>query len=133
VAEISAELSAATGTNPDNIVGEMRNAQATLYQDGKPSATLTADRVLPDTRKRTITARGNARVQSLNAADGIPSSLRADSLVWDYDRNNITGRGDVVYTKQDVITIPATYFNGDTSLLKYELQNESDSPVIGKF
>lgn len=133
VAEISADSGAATGTNVDNIVGEMKNAQATLYQKGKPVATLTADKVIPDTQKRTITASGNAKVQSVDAADGIPSVLKANTLVWAYDQNNITGRGNVEYTKRGVITIPATFFTGDASFRQYKLLNETSSPVVGKF
>ncbi|MBC8135737.1 MAG: LPS export ABC transporter periplasmic protein LptC [Fibrella sp.] len=130
VAEISAESGAATGAGADDVAGEMKKARAILYQNGKPVATLTADKLQPDTRTRKITGSGNVRLVSRSTPDGIVSSVRADHMVWEYDRNQIHGTGNVLVTQGDLARIPGTAIDADTALQTVTMTGGS-APITG--
>ncbi|MBC7808736.1 MAG: hypothetical protein H7145_21590 [Akkermansiaceae bacterium] len=133
VADVAAESGAGTIGTADDALGQLRDGKATLYHKGKAVATLTADKVTGDRKTHRLTAVGNAKVQVLNSSDGIPSHLKANEIVWDYDADRVTGRGDVVYTKENVISFPATYFTGDTRLERFQSRNDSSTPIKGTF
>lgn len=130
VAEITAESGAATGTGEDDAIGEMRNARATLYRDGVPAATMTANKLEPDTRTRTITGTGNVRLVAEKTSDGVVSTVRADRMVWQYDRNKIHGTGNVLVTHGNVARIPGTTIDADTSLRIVKMTGGT-APITG--
>lgn len=132
VAEISAESGAATGANAADAVGEMKNAKAILYQNGKAVATLTANKLQPNTKTRTVTGIGNVLLRSMNAPDGIVSTLRADRMVWEYDRDKIHGTGNVLVTHGDMVQMPGIAIDADTALQTVRMTG-GDAPITGTF
>ncbi len=132
VAEIMAESGAATGAGADDAVGEMRNARATLYRDGVPAATMTANKLEPDTRTRTITGTGNVRLTSRTLFNGVVTAVRADRMVWEYDRDKIHGTGNVLVTHGDTVRMPAIAIDADTALQTVNMTG-GGAPITGTY
>ncbi len=130
VADVTGESGAATGGNGLNTLGEIRNGKATLYQRGKPSATLTADTLLADSDRQRVTANGNVLVRSQSDAGGGVGTLQADHVVWEYEQGQIVGTGHVVLTREDSIRVHAVRLVADTALQTVDLIGEEE-PTLG--
>ena len=94
----------------ENATIELRGVKAGLYHDGKPASSLSAERVVADSRKQEIRAAGGVRITS---SDG--SSAQCERVVWKSSENKLFGSGGVKLTKGNV-TITAERFEADTSL-----------------
>jgi len=111
-------------------VGTLRDGTATLYQAGKPVATLTAETITADRAKRTVTGRGNVVVRSLTQKEA--TSVRADTMVWEHDTDRITGRGHVLLTRAPDARLPGERFEADTRIRRFTLFG-SGEPATGTF
>jgi len=110
-------------------LGALKDGRATLYQDGKPLATLTADTITADRAKRTVTGRGGVTVRSLGQEE--TTTVRADTITWEYDKNTLVGRGNVLLTRNPgVARVPAERFEANTALRTLTLHG-SGEPATG--
>jgi len=109
------------GTGDGMTFGELTKGRATLYRDGKAVATLTADKMKADNKTRILTATGNVLVRSRNDTDGTPKSVRADTMRWDHDKNQITGDGHVVLAYGATVQIPGRSFVADTAIQSFDV------------
>ena len=110
--------------------GTLLNGTATLYQEGKPAATMRADKVEADQAKRTVTGRGNVVVKSLQSAES--PAIRADEMTWSFDKNKVRGRGKVLVTREPDWNIPAESFEADTQVREVTLFGKG-APATGSF
>ncbi|MBC8142325.1 MAG: LPS export ABC transporter periplasmic protein LptC, partial [Armatimonadetes bacterium] len=133
VAQIRAESGAATGATGADTLGELTKGTATLFQNNKAVATVTADKMKADQAKRTLTATGNVITRSLRTDAVALDTLRADTVLWNYDTDRITGRGNVTLSKANVWSIPATSFSGNTDLQNFLLTNDGEKQAVGNF
>ncbi len=108
----------AKGNSTKEVVVQKGNA--TLYQKGKAVATLTANNLTAHTDTRTIEANGNVITKSLTQA-GSPT-IRADKMLWEHDKNLLTGSGHVLVTAEPAYSLPAESFTADTKLSHYRLK-----------
>jgi hypothetical protein len=113
----------------DGLGGTLRDAEATLYRDGKPAATLVAEEIAyRQTPKITITGRGGVVARSL-AEKGAPT-VRADRMVWHPDENQIRGDGNVRVTYGPGSTLSGTSFVADTRLKRVKILGGNDPSQI---
>lgn len=101
---------AVASTDAQSARVELLGVKATLYQNGRPASSLSAERVVADSRIKEISASGNVIVTS---ADG--SSAQSERVVWRSSANKLVGLGGVKLIKGNV-TITADRFEADTSL-----------------
>ena len=101
---------AAASADSDSARVELRGVQAGLFQKGKPASSLSADRVVADSRNKEVTATGGVTITS---RDG--SSAQCERAVWKSSENKLLGSGGVKLTKGNV-TITADRFETDTGL-----------------
>ena len=113
------------GTGDGNTFGELTKGRATLYRDGKAVATLTADKMKADNKTRVLTATGNVLVRSRNDTDGTPKSVRADTMRWEHDKNQITGEGNVMLSYGTTVQIPGRSFVADTAIQSFDVTGNS--------
>lgn len=118
------------GTQSGSIVGSLSAGTATLYQEGKPAAKLTADSIRADKDTRIVTATGNAKVTSL-ALPNTPA-IRADTMTWRYETGTITGSGNVLVTRKPDLRVPGASFSADTRLRSFTL-NGGAGAATGTF
>ena len=95
----------------ERAVVELQGVRAHLYRQGKVASTMTADRVVADSRSREVRATGGVRVSAPGA------SAASDRLVWKARQDKLFGAGGVVMTRGN-LTIKARTFQADTSLKK---------------
>jgi LPS export ABC transporter protein LptC len=128
-----ATLFAATADfNPrdeENIV-TVHGGKATLYDQGQPAATLSADSVTADRKARTITGTGNVVAHSLTEK-GSPT-VRADKMVWQHDTRVINGSGNVVITAEPDYRLYGDSFKADTRLRRFSVQVGGGAPATGR-
>lgn len=103
---------AVASTDSENARVELLGVKASLYQNGKRASSLSAERIVADSRTKEITASGSVKVTS---ADG--SSAWSERAVWKSSENKLIGLGNVKLTKEN-ITITADKFEADTALKK---------------
>ncbi len=118
-----------------DVAGALVNGVATLYQNGKPAATLAADRINADRATKTVVAVGNVRVKSLaqtGDTSGAQTTARADTATWRYGENKIVGTGNVVIARGDEINLPGKSFVADTAIRTFTLVG-SGAPATGTF
>ncbi|MES2463231.1 MAG: LPS export ABC transporter periplasmic protein LptC [Armatimonadota bacterium] len=118
------------GAQPGGVVGSLSGGTAVLYQEGKPTAKLTADSVRAEQESRTVVARGNATVTSL--ADPSSPAIRADTMTWRYDTGTITGVGNVLITRKPDLRVPGKSFSANTRLNSFTL-NGGAGPATATF
>ncbi|GAB4468470.1 MAG: hypothetical protein OHK0029_40870 [Armatimonadaceae bacterium] len=129
IAEVAAKEA---GLSPakEGAFATVSRGTATLYRNGAPAATLTADRVSADEQAQTVQAQGNVLVEALQG-EGTPT-LRADKVVWQYKADTITGSGNVLATMKPEWRIPARSFQADTRLQRVQIEGNGQ-PATGKF
>ena len=129
IAEVTAKAGSVgpgkAGTPTGAVVGALNKGTAILYQEGKPSAKLTADSLQADKDTRTVVATGNAVVTSL--ADPNTPAIRADTMTWKYDPGTIHGTGNVLVTRKPDLRVPGASFTADTRLRKFTLKGGAGS------
>ena len=103
---------AVASTDSESARVELLGVQASLYQNGKRASSLSAERIVADSRNREIRASGSVKITS-----GEGSSALAERVVWRSSENKLLGSGDVKLTKGNV-TISADKFEADTALKK---------------
>ena len=113
IAEVSGDSAGLTPVGKSQEVSVTRG-KATLFKDGKPAATVSADRLTADNLSRILKATGGVVVRSLEQ-EGTPTA-RADTVTWEHDRDRIHGTGGVKVTADTGWEIPAASFTGDTEL-----------------
>lgn len=101
---------AVASTDGENARVELLGVKAVLYQDGKHASSLSAERIVADSRTKQIRASGNVEITS---ADG--SIAQCERAVWKSGENKLLGSGGVRLTKGN-ITITAERFEADTGL-----------------
>lgn len=101
---------AVASTDGEDARLELLGVKAVLYQDGKHASSLSAERIVADSRTKQIRASGNVEITS---ADG--SSAQCERAVWKSSEDKLVGSGGVKLTKGN-ITITAERFEADTSL-----------------
>jgi hypothetical protein len=109
--------------------GALRESFATLFEKGKPVATLEADQIDADPATRIITGTGSVVVRSL-AHTGSPT-VRTDTAAWRHGENTIRGEGNVLITR-DGVRIPGKSFVADTKLRRVTVQGNG-GPITGRF
>ncbi|MDX1933963.1 MAG: hypothetical protein SFU56_15290 [Capsulimonadales bacterium] len=109
---------ASTGAEGETVV--VSRGSAVLYQEGKASATLTADRLAANREERTVVATGNVVATSLSQPRA--PAVRADKMVWTHDRNLLTGNGNVVMTARPDFVLHGRSFTADTKLSRYRVK-----------
>lgn len=120
VARIKASTGAVGMTGPEEgAAGALSNGIATLYDKGKPAATVTADRIFADQATRTITGKGHVVARSL-IHKGAPT-VRADTMVWRYADRTIRGNGNVIMSQEPSIFLRGERFVANTELRKVEV------------
>jgi hypothetical protein len=87
--------------------------RAVLYRDGRRAAELTGD-LRWDAVTRTLTGRGGVTARSLDPERS--ASVRADTMRWRPDRQELRGAGRVLARPADGMEIPAAAFVADTAL-----------------
>jgi len=97
----------------ENAELELFEVSAVLYKNGKAVSTMTAPRVVANSKTKQVRASGGVKITS--ASDG--SSAVADQLAWDAAHDKLTGAGGVRMVK-DNVTITAQTLEADTSLKK---------------
>jgi lipopolysaccharide assembly outer membrane protein LptD (OstA) len=111
--------------------GGLRNGTVTLYQQGKPAATLKAKIVRADQATRTVVGEGDVVVRSLASPDA--PAIRADTMTWRYDADQITGHGNVLVTREPDMRVPGDRFTADTAVRRFRLYNGSGGSASGSF
>jgi hypothetical protein len=109
-------------------LGTLRDLTATLYQNGKPAATLSADRGTVNQGAGTVVGEGNVRVRSLMHAAS--PAVRADTMTWRQGENKIFGKGNVLVTREPDLRIPGRSFVADTAIRRFTVQGNG-SPATG--
>lgn len=97
---------------------ELRGVKANLYKDGEAAVSISAPRVVTDSRTREVRASGGVSLTS--AADG--TSARADQLTWKSKEDKLIGKGSV-RMKRENLDIQAGSFQADTSLNRVRFIN----------
>jgi len=92
---------------------ELYGVQADLYRNGKVASSLTAPRVVADTRSKEVRASGGVKIIS----EGEDATVLSERLVWKSDEDKIVGEGAVKLTKGN-ISVRAQKFEADTALKK---------------
>jgi hypothetical protein len=110
--------------------GTLGQGTATLYKEGRPEATLTAQHFVANRTGRTITATGNAVAKSLT--DPRSPQVRADQMVWTHDQSEITGTGNVLATLKPDLKLPGRSFKTDTAFSRIEVLGDG-KPATGTF
>lgn len=77
------------GAVPVGITG----TRATLYREGRPLVTVTAQRVQYDTLRKELVAQGGVAAKSLDPAN--PRRFQCDTLTWHPDSQKLVGQGAV--------------------------------------
>ncbi len=129
IAKIKAKTGAIDPQNPQ-MFGKLGQGTATLYKEGKPEATLTAENFVANRTGRTITATGKAVAKSLT--DARSPEVRANQMVWAHDKNEITGTGNVLATMKPDWKLPGSAFKTDTALTRIEMTG-AGKPATGTF
>ncbi len=132
VAQISAK-EAATGTKnkegaarPEGL-GLLKTAHAVLFKNGKPSAQMDADTMEADRQTRIVVGTGNVRLKSLQAdAKSNAPALRADTMTWKHDTDEVRGKGNVLITNGPDVSLPGENFEGNTALRTFRVWNGQD-------
>jgi len=132
VTKITAQSAAATASSDKDALGELTKATADLYQNGKHIATLTADKLKVDSKRRTLTAQSNVVIESKDATTGDKKTVRADAVRWEYDRDKIVGNGNVLLQQGELVRVPAASFVADTALKTCDLSSDG-SPITGTY
>jgi len=87
----------ATGQAQQNgFLGSMTGVSAQLFQQGRPSATLTAPRAQGGSVKKTVTVTGTGGVV-IHSLTQPGTTLTADTVVWYASLNKIVATGHVFY------------------------------------
>ena len=120
IADIRAAKIAAGSNNgqKNDPMGTVTQGTATLYQEGKPAATFSADLLRADRDSRTLTGTGNVRLRSLQAD---APAIRADTMTWQHDKNRVAGTGNVLITRAPDMRLPGKRFTADTQVRKFKL------------
>ena len=92
---------------------------ATLYEKGKPMATIMADEVTADEKTHIVTGKGNVVARSLTE-QGSPT-VRADTMTWRPDTNEIRGSGNVLITRDNSLHLPGKAFVADTRIRRIRM------------
>jgi len=120
VARIKASTGAVGMTGPDEgAAGALSNGTATLYDKGKPAATVTADRIFADQATRTITGKGHVVARSL-IHKGAPT-VRSDTMVWRYADSTIRGNGNVIMSQEPSVYLRGERFTANTEMRRVEV------------
>jgi len=101
---------AVASTDSESARVELLGVKASLFQNGKSASTLSAERIVADSRNKEIKASGSVKITS---GDG--SSAQCERAVWKSSENKLLGSGGVKLTKGN-ITIMAESFEADTGL-----------------
>ena len=132
VAQVAAQEGAmgsggANGTIRPEGLGALKKGEATLYQNGKPSAVMNADTMEADRQAKTVVGTGNVRVRSLQKdAQNHAPAIRADTMTWQHDTNIIRGSGHVLLTNGPGVDLPGDGFEADTVLGTYRIWNGAE-------
>ena len=96
----------------------LHDVAATLYQNGIPEAYMTAPRAVGDQSTRTITATGGVFIKSLtDRGPSGRSTLRADRVQWQADKNQVLATGHVAYKNgKNGLILRGPAFQADTAL-----------------
>lgn len=117
-----------SGSGDSNTV-VVQNGDATLYQKGVATATMTADTLTANREAGTVVATGHVTTHSLTEKSS--PTVRADRMDWEHDKNLLTGSGNVVMTAEPAYTLYAKSFKADTKLSEYHV-TLGDTPSTGK-
>ncbi len=110
---------------------QLKEGTATLYQNGKPTATLIADTLTADRKTQVVQGKGNVLVRSL-IHKGAPA-IRADVVTWTYGSSKIIGTGNVVATlNSPAWKLPGDRFEADTAIERFCVFTNG-KPVTGSF
>lgn len=112
------------------LTGTLTNGTVTLFQNNKPAAVIRARQTRFDQKTRTVTAERDVVVRSL--ADPTSPAIRADTMIWRYDTQTITGKGNVLITRKPDYELPGESFTADTRLRTFTLHG-GDTPATGTF
>lgn len=97
-----------------NLSATLEGNAATLYdKGGKPSLRMTAQKIQADTKKNTVTAVGAVQVETIEPPQ---RRLRADTMVWNATKHQLTGSGNVLLEQGTEIQFPVETFTTDTRL-----------------
>lgn len=110
--------------------GLLYQSEATLHENGKPVATLTAEEVTADEKTHIVTGKGNVMARSLTEP-GSPT-VRADEMVWRPDKNEIRGSGNVLVTRENSLNLPGKAFVADTRIRRINM-TAGDDPATLRF
>ena len=114
----------------------LTDVQATLYHEGKPSATLVAPHVTTNERDRVIVATGGVTIHSLidpmavNKPKSKPTdtTVTADKVVWNSHTTEVvcTGNAVLIYKQADVpdITQRSDVILYDTATQRFRARNK---------
>lgn len=108
----------------------VQDADAVLYEEGKPATRISARNLVADQQKRILTATGNVRAESLSRPDA--PTARADRMIWYADRKLLTGQGKVLMTLKPDFELPGRSFTADTNLNNFSVQQD-ERPARGSF
>ncbi|NLN75359.1 MAG: LPS export ABC transporter periplasmic protein LptC [Armatimonadetes bacterium] len=97
-------------------VGSLIDFSASLYENGKLAASISASKAMVDTAKRAVTATGGVTLKSIER----DTVVKAAWIKWDAKTNKVTGNGGVKITSA-AGTAEAAAFVADTSLKNYTL------------
>jgi hypothetical protein len=126
------EAASAEGQSADTgFLGKMTQVLAKLYQQGQPSATLTAPRAdgSGTPKALVITCTGGVVVHSLTQLGTV---LTADTVVWYSKSNQIVATGHVVYHDSKTgVTASMPRFVADTQLKTFH--SEGPGHASGRF
>lgn len=110
-------------------LGVMSKGVATVYENGKPTATLTADTMTADREKRLVTGTGNVVARSLARPDA--PMIRADTMTWRHDAGEIRGKGNVLITRKPDWQFPGDSFVADTQIKSFRVESSEGDTAKG--
>ena len=129
VLSLKAEGAVGSPGSGDNTI-VVQTGTATLFEKGKPTATLRADKMVANREARTVVATGNVRAQSLTE-EGRPA-IRANTMTWQHDNNLLTGAGNVVITSGTDMTVYAKSFKANTRISTCDMEL-ADTAATGTY